>query len=81
MLLAMPLVGLILGYALGGLRIALLATAAAFAAGTVVVVIADNGILDDGGAFYLSADIALSLGLAWLGVALRERRVAARTSG
>ena len=49
----------------------LLAAAAIFAAGIVVVVLADDGILDDGGTFYLAADAAVSLGLAWLGVALR----------
>jgi len=74
MLLAMPLVGLIAGYAVGRLRRALLATAAIFAAGVVVVALADDGILEDGGGFYLAADLAVSLGLAWLGVALREGR-------
>ena len=74
MLLAMPLVGFIMGYALGELRKALVVTAAVFVAFTVIVAIADDGLLDDGGAFYIAADAVVSLGLAWLGVALRERR-------
>ena len=74
MLLAMPLVGLIIGCALGDLRKALVVTAAIFVALLGIVAIADDGLLDDGGGFYIAADAAVSLGLAWLGVAVRERR-------
>jgi len=80
MLLAMPLVGLIAGYTLGELRRAVLATLAVFAVGVLVVALADDGLLDDGGAFYLAADLAVSLGLAWLGVALRERGAKKRSA-
>ena len=75
MLLAMPLVGLIAGYVLGELRRALLVTAGLFVVGVVVVALADDGLLDDGGGFYIAADLVVSLGLAWLGVAIRERGV------
>ena len=80
MLLAMPLIGLIAGYATGELRKAMLVTAAVFAAALAIVAVADDGLLKDGGAFYIAADFAVSLGLAWLGVALRERRVQKRAS-
>ena len=80
MLLAMPVLGFIIGYATGEVRKALVATAALFVALLAVVSIADDGILDDGGAFYLAADAAVSLGLAWLGVALRTRRDGMRAS-
>ena len=74
MLLAMPLVGLVVGYALRDLRRALVVTASIFVVILIVVAVADDGLLDDGGAFFIAADAAVALGLTWLGVALRERR-------
>ena len=76
MLLAMPLAGLIVGYLTGDVRKALVATAALFAVVLGAVLVADSGWnLDDGGAVLLPADLAVSLGMAWLGAALRTRRV------
>ena len=75
MLLAMPLAGLIVGYATGEVRKALIATAGLFAAILLVVLIVDSGWdLEDGGAFLLPVDFAVSLGTAWLGAALRAAR-------
>lgn len=74
-MLAMPLAGLIIGYATGEVRKALIATAGLFAAILVAVLIVDSGWnLEDGGAFLLPADFAVSLGTAWLGSALRAAR-------
>jgi hypothetical protein len=71
----MPLAGLIVGYAIGEVRKALIATAGLFSAILVAVLIVDSGWdLEDGGAFLLSADFAVSLGAAWLGAALRAAR-------
>jgi hypothetical protein len=81
MLLVMPLAGLIIGYATGEVRKALIATAGLFAAILVVVLIVDSGWdVEDGGAFLLAADLAVSLGTAWLGAALRARRLERGTS-
>jgi hypothetical protein len=74
MLLALPLVGFILGLVIARARPAMIATAVLYAAALAVVIVADDAQDGAGGIAMRVLAAVVSVGLAWLGARLRSPR-------